>query len=232
MPTPTASNSTPPAKSCSQKTMEPPLIPDRQPADDSPSILRRIADGVPGAMDALVDRYGGLVWTLARRAFPAHSDAEDVVQDIFVSLWSNAKRFDSRVASESTFVSMIARRRIVDRRRHLSRRPDSAAAGTAASVASLERLAADAASDVDVEVVMSDEVRRVFGALSTLRKEQQRVLLMSIGNGCTHEEIATATGMPVGTVKTHVRRGLVKLRERLGVNQEQNIERVRGEDQT
>lgn len=79
------------------------------------TILERIAAGDPSALDECMDRYGGLIWSLVRRLAPDYTDAEDIVQEILVGLWRSAGRFDPRIASEATFITMIARRRLIDR---------------------------------------------------------------------------------------------------------------------
>ena len=84
-------------------------------------LLPRIANGETAAIDECLDRYGGLVWSLARRLSPSPSDAEDAVQEIFVDIWRNASRFREDVASEVTFVAMLARRRLVSRMRRSQR---------------------------------------------------------------------------------------------------------------
>jgi RNA polymerase sigma-70 factor (ECF subfamily) len=88
------------------------------------SILVRIAQGDRAAVRDCLDRHGGLVWSLARRLCPDPADLEDAVQEIFIDLWSAARRYDPAVAAESTFVAMIARRRLIDRRRRAARGPD------------------------------------------------------------------------------------------------------------
>lgn len=181
--------------------------PDRLTSD--PSLLERVDRGEPGATDALVDRYGALVWSLAIRAIPDRVEAEDAVQEIFISLWENAGRYDPAVAAEATFVAMIARRRLIDRRRRAGRRPDHDAGGG-------ERLdGLESGSGPDDEAARRDETGYVFAALAELRPEQQRVLTMSIGGDRTYEQIAEALDMPIGTVKTHARRGLIRLRDLL-----------------
>ncbi len=89
---------------------------------ESDSTLLRIAAGDPDAPRACIARHGALVWALARReSGGCHADAEDLVQEIFIDLWAHAGRFDPAVASEATFVALIARRRLIDRRRRLGR---------------------------------------------------------------------------------------------------------------
>jgi RNA polymerase sigma-70 factor (ECF subfamily) len=86
-------------------------------------VLPRIAAGDPGAASDCLARYGGLVWSLARRFLSNVADAEDAMQDVFIELWKNAGRYDPSRASEPTYVTMIARRRLIDRKRKAGRAP-------------------------------------------------------------------------------------------------------------
>ena len=173
------------------------------------SILHRVAAGDSAAVNECLDRYGGLVWSLARR-FAKHGDeAEDAAQDVFIELWKKAERFDPSIASEMTFVAMIARRRLIDRGRKKQR---ALVAGT------LEDEPASRDPDRgQARVDVCDEAARAARALAQLKPDQQRVLKLSIYEGLSHEQIAQAIQMPLGTVKTHARRGLAKLRDMLGV---------------
>lgn len=170
-------------------------------------ILQRVANGDEGAMRACLDRFGGLVWSLARRMTSTNAEAEDAVQEIFVEIWKNAYRYDASVASETAFVAMIARRRLIDRRRKLGRQLDRA---------SLPEGEAGAAPVESVGAEEREAASAAMSAMSRLSDEQQRVLRLSLLQGLSHERIAGATGMPLGTVKTHARRGLLRLRELLG----------------
>ncbi|MEM1167017.1 MAG: sigma-70 family RNA polymerase sigma factor [Planctomycetota bacterium] len=166
-----------------------------------------MAAGDAKASDLLVKRYGGLVWSLARKLSPTDAEAEDAVQDIYLSLWQSAARFDEQVASEPTFVAMIARRRLIDRQRRRSRRPEYAVEP--------EQLALNRSDDDEVALppVTGEASRAAAEAFKLLSENQQKVLRLSIYEGLSHEKIARATKMPLGTVKTHARRGLIKLRE-------------------
>ncbi len=169
-------------------------------------LLHRVASGDAGALQECIDRYGGLVWSLARKFFggPGAAEAEDAVQEIFISIWENARRFDESVASETTFIAMIARRRLIDRRRRLMRRRDTSPMPAAEPAA---------APDETNSIELTDEARRASAVLAQLRPEQKQVLELSLVHGRTYEQIAESTGMPVGTVKTHARRGLIRVRE-------------------
>ncbi len=182
-----------------------PHAPTVPPALES-SLLPRIAAGEDGAFEACLDAYGGLVWSIARRLCADQGEAEDAVQEVFVEIWKSAGRFDPSKASESTFVAMIARRRVIDRRRRAQRR-EPASDLTEALECSLQ--------PVDERAEVQDEAAQAMRALAQLRPEQRRVLELSIYRGLSHGEIAEATGMPLGTVKTHARRGLIRVRELL-----------------
>jgi RNA polymerase sigma factor (sigma-70 family) len=170
---------------------------------EEPSILERVAAGDPSAPAACIERFSGLVWSLARRLCPSATDAEDAVQEIFIDLWKSAARFDSGIASETTFVAMIARRRLIDRGRRRMRRPE---------VPQIAETVADRREQID-RSESGEQQGLAQRAFAKLRPEQQQVLTLAIHHGCSHEQIATTTGMPLGTVKTHARRGLIKIRQ-------------------
>lgn len=175
-------------------------------------ILHRVASADPLAIRELTDRYGGLVFALARRFCFEPAEIEDAVQDIFVAVWQSAARYNESIGSEDTFVAMIARRRLIDRRRRSSRRIQAA-------LTDQEILAASVAAPPESDSSENDEIgATAMAALGKLRPEQQTVLRLAILRGLSHEQIAQTTGMPLGTVKTHVRRGLMALRESIGLD--------------
>jgi RNA polymerase sigma-70 factor (ECF subfamily) len=171
-----------------------------------PTFLERIAAGDPLAVEGCLEKYRGLVWSMARRFAGNHADAEDVVQEIFIELWRHAGRFDAAVAAESTFVTTIARRRLIDRHRRQARRPEA--------VPLVAEPAAAARSETD-HLETLEEGRRARGLLKQLRPEQRQVLELSFDQGMSQQEITEATKLPLGTVKTHARRGLIRLRQLL-----------------
>jgi RNA polymerase sigma-70 factor (ECF subfamily) len=179
--------------------------------------LVRIASGERAAVQDCIDAYGGLVWSLARRLSPTPSDAEDAVQEIFIDLWKNAGRFEPEQAPERVFITMIARRRLVDRLRRARRAPRT------------EELSGDIGDPREGpgrRAELSAEAAAAAKALGELRDEQRRVLELSIYDGFTHQEIAQRTGMPLGTVKTHARRGLLRVREALGLADRGDVKEV------
>jgi RNA polymerase sigma-70 factor (ECF subfamily) len=176
------------------------------------SLLTRIADGDQSAVPECISRYGGLIWTLARRRLASREDAEDVVQEIFVDLWRSADRFDPRVAEEITFVAMIARRRVIDRLRQRSVLPQTASIDDA-SVSGLVDVAGW--ETVGRRLELGDEARIAEEHLQRLKPEEQQMLRLSIYDNLSHAAIAEQTGFPLGTVKSHIRRGLDSLRRTL-----------------
>lgn len=176
------------------------------------AILNRIASGDKSAVEACLDTYGGLVWSLARRMCP--NDAEDAVQEIFIDIWKNAARFDAALASETTFVAMIARRRLIDRIRKVTRQPN---------IDSFEDILVEPSESSDRKIQIGVEARQAAEALKELRSEQRQILHLSIIQGFSHQEIADALEMPLGTVKTHARRGLLRVREILGLENKQEV---------
>jgi len=172
------------------------------------SLLKRIANGEKNAVEDCLNKYGGLVWSLARRMLRNQEEAEDAVQEIFVDVWKNADRFDEAKSSETTFVAMIARRRLIDRIRYSTRR---------ISADSLDDVLLEPFTRADKDMQVSIEAQQAAEAVRNLRPEQQQVLRLSIIQGMSHQEISEATGMPLGTVKTHARRGIMQVREYLGL---------------
>ena len=166
--------------------------------------LVRIANGDASAVAECMKRYSGLVWSLVRSKLGNSPDAEDLTQEIFIEIWKSAGRFDPQAGSEAVFIATITRRRVIDRLRSFGRRPDIEEfdeTTTAAETKAVEQIAVDA--------------ERAQDALGTLGDDQRSLILMGVVEGMTHSEIATATGKPLGTVKTQMRRGLAKVRAML-----------------
>jgi len=170
------------------------------------AILKRIASGDRTAVQDCLDNYGGLVWSLARKMLPNSEDAEDAVQEIFIEIWKNAVRFEETKSSETTFIAMIARRRLIDRIRKFTRQP-----GTD----SLDKIVYEPTGKDGKEVFASIEAERAAKAMNELKPVQQKVLNLAIVQGHSHSEIAGIMDIPLGSVKTHARRGLMLVRKAL-----------------
>lgn len=170
----------------------------------SGGILQRIAEQDKSAVGECLDQYGKLVWSLARKYTRTREDAEDAVQDIFIDVWKYAARFDARKSPECAFITMIARRRLIDRLRKSSQQPQTAV---------YEDALENERSDADKKLHLFVEIRYAIEALNKLGTQQKQILQMSIYGGMTHSEIAQTTGLPLGTVKSQIRRGFQKIRE-------------------
>ena len=177
-------------------------------SQEQPPVLQRVAAGDEDAEKECLDRFGGLVWTLARRALSSPEDAEDATQEIFTEIWLSADRYDPSKGTETVFVATIARRRLIDRIRKKGREP---------WMDSLEEPGLQLAGSVGHPADVCAEASLAAEALATLKPAQQQVLELGLLKGLSHSEIARATGMPLGTVKTQMRRGLIRIRELMEV---------------
>lgn len=183
----------------------------------SSSVLQRIASGEPAAVRECIDEYGALVWSLARRLSRTPADAEDATQEIFLDIWRSASRFDATQGTDKVFIAMIARRRLIDRLRKTTSEP---------SMDPVEVLESVAWSDPGTASETSLEAEQAARALQELRPEQRQVLELGLLHGLSQSEIAARLGMPLGTVKSFMRRGLIKVREFLNVDAKGVSERV------
>lgn len=171
-----------------------------------PSYLQRVAGGEATAVEVCIDRYGPLVWALARRKFSDADQAEDIVQETFIALWRNAHLFDPALSSEPNFVATIAHRKVIDALRRRARRPQAR---------TIERDQAPVGCADQEQVETRDELAHAARVLHRLRPEHRSMLRLAMLKGLTHREIARSTGLPLSTVKSRIRRGLNRFRELL-----------------
>jgi len=169
------------------------------------SILQRIAAGDQTAVSECLTEYGGLVWSIARRLSPNLAEAEDAAQEVFIDLWKHADRYNPAVASEVAFIAMIARRRLIDRQRKRSRSPETVSVSNATTA-----VAEDSGKNY---TEINEEAACAKACMQQLRDDERKVLELSIYHGLSQSRISERTGLPLGTVKTHARRGLIRLRE-------------------
>jgi RNA polymerase sigma-70 factor (ECF subfamily) len=181
----------------------------RRPTDEAVEVGERLRDGDEAALREVYDRYGAAVFHLARRTVGNTADAEDVVQTTFVAAWTGRSGFDPERGSLLAWLLGIARRKAVDALRARAR---ADRVMDAAGRVGLADRSVDGTADVVVDrLVVADE-------LAALPAEQRRVLHLAFFDDLTHPQIATATGLPLGTVKSHVRRGMARLRSRWEVD--------------
>ena len=128
-------------------------------------------------MEDCLNKYGGLVWSIARKMLRNSEEAEDAVQEIFVDVWKNAERFDETKASETTFIAMIARRRLIDKIRYSTRR---------ISADSLDDVLLEPFTRSDKDMQISMEAQQAAEAMRALRPEQHRHLWLWQDWNCWH----------------------------------------------
>jgi RNA polymerase sigma-70 factor (ECF subfamily) len=155
-----------------------------------------------------VARYGSLVWSIARRSCPSEAEAETLTREIFAQLWQQAAHYDAGIGSEPLFITMVARRYLIDRRRAAEPRPSLQPVPD--SLASAEPLA---------PIERCPEATLAAGVLATLDPGQRRMLSLAMGQGMTYAEVAKATASSPEAGKSLVRRALVAVRKRLQARQ-------------
>lgn len=168
-------------------------------------MLQRIANGDDTAARELVDAFAPMVWRLAHRYLDkASSEIEDAVQDVFVEVWLNAKRYDGRKGSEAAFVATIAHRRLIDAQRRAVARHKHERAKSASSIEN------QPVGPIK-QSVRNQVFEHVADKFDELPDDERQVIWLFIHRGLTHRQIGDALGTPIGTVKTRLRRGVMRL---------------------
>ena len=181
--------------------------------DNTDSILKLIAKGEDRAFNLLIEKYGNLVWSIGRKFLYKESDVEDAVQEVFIAIWKAAEKFDHTKASEVTFISMIARRRFIDYLRKVSKHRN------------LQSIDEDNGQELFKESILNEstDLQLIKDAIGTLEIEDQELLKLSIYQGYSHSEIAKLLNIPLGTVKTRIRRNLIKLKDLFDIKQRATV---------
>lgn len=180
----------------------------RRLSDEELALAERFRGGDETVLREVYDRYGGLVHRVGLSCLASHHEAEDVTQATFVAAWRGRESFDPGRGTLAGWLLGIARRQVVDRLRVIHRdRGISAAVRQSGPGYSNEPVP----ERVVDRLVLLDELRQ-------LTAEQRRVVELAFFDDLTHVQIAGVTGLPLGTVKSHLRRGLARLRTRWEVD--------------
>jgi RNA polymerase sigma-70 factor (ECF subfamily) len=185
-----------------------------RPSDPSDRVLlQRIVARDTAALADLYDRHSPLLFGLVLRILRHQADAEETLQEVFIRVWTRAELYDPRLGGPTPWLVRLARNCAIDRLR--ARRVRE---GTAAPP--LHEVPDNALPDTDIQtpeaaVVDADRHGRVIEALSSLPAEQRRLIEAAFFEGYTHSELAKHFGLPVGTVKTRIRTGMMTMRQRL-----------------
>jgi RNA polymerase sigma factor (sigma-70 family) len=172
-------------------------------------LVELVAQRDAGALEALYDRYGRAAYSLARRILTEETLAQDVVQEVFLSLWRDARRFDAGRGTVATYLLSMTHHRAVDvvRREENLRRWRTSDEGL--------ELVADPKARVEDEVEASERRAEVRSALAELPAAQREALLLAYFGGYTQREVSALVGVPLGTVKTRMAAGMRKMKEAL-----------------
>jgi RNA polymerase sigma-70 factor (ECF subfamily) len=178
-------------------------------------LLQRIASRDDSALASLYDRHSGLAYGMILRILRNPSDADDVLQETFVRVWTRADSYDSRLGSPAAWLIRIARNRAIDRlrarqvRQDISVEPDPGPEGR-------PRLPEPAHRETPESVVEGAATSRALrAAMAQLPPEQRELIEAAFFEGYTHQELAARFKVPLGTVKTRIRTGLMRMRGRL-----------------
>lgn len=172
-------------------------------------LLVRAASGDQQAFAALYDETSSLVYSLAMRMLSNVEDAEEVTLDVYNQAWRIAKTFDATRGTVTAWLMTMARTRALDKLRSRSSRQKN-------TDPMPEHFDAPSTGDTPEDQSASAEQRRiVLAALNQLPPDQRRALELAYFQGMSHAELAAALGEPLGTVKTRIRLGMIKLRELL-----------------
>ena len=170
-----------------------------------------VSTGDQQALEALYDRYSSKVFSLAMTLLGDRHDAEEVTQDVILSVWRNSGTFDPLKARFSTWITHIAHNRAVD---ELRKRRKKSKETPLENEPELEQLESQDTPSLEAGL----EFYRIRNALNGLSPEFQKVIFLSYFQGYTHKEISEILKQPLGTVKTHMRSALKKLRESVGAS--------------
>ncbi len=170
-------------------------------------LMHRAAGGDEGAVAELYDRFGSLVYKVARQLLPTRAEAEDAVQEIFIRLWQTADRYDPRRAKLVTWVMLIARRHLIDRLRRNAVRGRTSTLGA-------DGTRTDPKDRPDRSPQEDERNSRLLQRIAELPELQRVVIERAYLQGFTLREVSVQLEAPLGTVKSALSRGLARLRER------------------
>ncbi|MEX1015667.1 MAG: sigma-70 family RNA polymerase sigma factor [Phycisphaeraceae bacterium] len=174
-------------------------------------LMQRIVQREDAALETLFERYRQAVYAICLRVLRNESDAEEALVDIFWELWTQPARFDGGRGTLSTYLMMLARSRAIDHHRARAARGRS---GNAATAMDVDDRGSDAAGPAET-AWLSERRDQVQEAMQVLSPAQREVVELAFFEGLSHQQIADRLKTPLGTIKTRIRLGLIRLRDTL-----------------
>ena len=173
-------------------------------------LLMKVVKGDEGALGELYDRYASVIFTIALRIVKREEEAEDLVQETFLQVWNKSSMFEGSKGSVYTWVTTIARRKAIDRLRSKS----AVHAGTTVDEEAYVRIPDPAFHSNPLNAAISAEYEDLIKqGLALLSDEQRDIIDLSYFDGYTQSQIAEKLQIPLGTVKTRMRTGMINLRD-------------------
>lgn len=179
------------------------------PSPSDEELMQRVVAGDEKAFRQLYDRFSPPLFALLRQMLEDEKDAEDTLQDGFLYLWDHAQSYDPARAKAFTWAMVIFRHKAIDRIRARARRSRM----TERAALELPALLADSPAQADEQASARDHRALLAKALKSLPVEQRSLIECAFLKGLTHHSISESLGLPLGTVKTNIRRGLLRLRD-------------------
>ncbi len=196
-------------------------------AEDDYRLMQAIAARDATALEQLYDRHGGIVYALGFRVLGDWMEAEALVVDVFWELWHRPDRYDPARGSPRAFIITLARSRALDRRRTQHRAAFDAevplSADGAAEAGPEAASAGPTAADPLDQSIAAEQQQRMAAVLAELPPEQRRVVELAFFDGLSHSQIAEREGITLGTAKSRIRRGLIRLRDLLRIQYEKGM---------
>lgn len=193
--------------------LEPRMTPDEPKHEGDLVLVRRIAEGGRRALATLYDRHAERLYGLAISIVGSRADADEVVADAFMKVWSRADSFDPGRGTVATWLSVIVRSQALDHVRGIKRQRNALRRSAEADPDGISAPLGDANPSPDKRVLRDELRARLDRMLSEIPQEQRRILEFAYFDGLTQSEIAAASDLPLGTVKSRIRAGMQKLRE-------------------
>ena len=178
------------------------------------TLMRRIASKEPEALAVLYDHYNRLLFGLLKSILKKQEEAEDLLQEVFTAIWEKADQFDAERGTAYTWIVSLTRNKAIDRLRSKVYKEQKKQSTSLNDDEVFHPLYSDEHNPLE-NTILSDRAKRVYNALQQLSEKQRTVIQVAYFDGLSQSEISDEYDIPLGTVKTRMRDGMIKLRELL-----------------